>query len=863
MRRGFLLGTVLLCLCCWLESQAQIRGQLLEQGTRKPIERAIVQALSAGRIVDYVMSDAQGYFRLEKAQVPCELRVRHLSYQSLRAHIAQTTEQTYYLQPKTREIKSLVIEAPVVRQRGDTTTYYVNRYAGKADVSIEDAMKRMPGVKVDERGQISYLGKSVDKLTIDGLNLTGTNYIQATRSVRHKDVARLEVMERQQDMQYLKGVVGDDKLIMNIVLKPSGRNRIRGKAELGAGLATSRPLYGGSTTAMRLNPKAQHIATLEAGQDYIYPKYSVLWESNDGAMTSPLEELYAIPKQAVRTGLSERFHLEQRDLKTRLNAIHKFSPTATLRYGLGARHHLEKSLHGSDTHFIVPGSNGVEIRESNIATHARPDAYALWSEYLDNSSKGVVRARLSYDYDRVYYARAIERSEGESFSERHIQRMHTLQGILKMGGGNGQTLWDISMNARLLSAPKRELMVSSDALLQRLSAHKVALGLSGQLRRRIWARGRIDLPISYEVTSSILRLLSPTTPNHIQRYDYSILSGIADLRPQLSYQSKEQDYRIDVGTGLSWRHGAYRLPYGNHHYGYLNYSPFIKVFARLSHALQADLDVQATQSRGSFADYILEPIYTSYRSARKGSGCEPQHTTWVANMRMSYRRPIQELYGSLSLGYSSRQSDMLYSDAPAEQGTNIVTYILGNTKSQTWNASANVSKFFRGIKTKVDWDFQWSQSRGELYRYQRLSHYNNSTTSVQLSLAVEPLAWIDLSYKVRASLNQLRYDGATSAHNLKDFKQVAKLTLLLLEQLKCSISLEHLIREVSPDEYASFAPLGLGVEYKMGSNVLSLEADNLLNHRRYSYSVFDGLQVHSSWYQLRGRMLRMSYSFYF
>lgn len=863
MRRLQLLSLLTLCLGSSFVVEAQVRGRILEQGSSKPVERAMVQSVSSGKIIDYGMSDAGGYFYLPKAKAPCELRVRHLSYERLTVKVSSSAELSLYLKPKTTEIKSLVIEAPVVRQRGDTTTYQVSSYAGKADVSIEDAMKRMPGVKVDERGKISYLGKAVDKLTIDGLNLTGANYTQATRSVRHKDVARLEVMERQQEVQHLKGIVGDDKLIMNIVLRPSGRNRIRGKAELGAGVSSSRPVYGGSTTAMRFNPKAQQIATLEVGQDYFYPKYSVIFEPTVGAHAGMLKELYSSPSRAIRTGLSERIHLRQRDLKTSLNAINKLSPTATLRYGLGTKYHLEETLHGSDTRFIVPGAREVEVSESSIASAARPETYSLWSEYLDNGSKGLVQAKLSYDYDLGRYTRGISIGNGQSLSEDHRQRTHSLNGLFKIGRSHGQTLWDLSVSTKLSASPDRELALTGSQLRQSLSAREASANVSGQLRRRLNLRWRLDLPLSYDAVLSRIHLLSSlATPKTLEAY-YTAKSGAAGFRPQLSYQSKGQDYRLDLGTGLSWRHGVYALPQGEHRYGYLLGTPFVRASAKLSHSMQLDADVRATQTRGSFADHILEPIYSSYRAGRRGSGQDPKSFNFSSNLSISYRKPIQEFYAHLHLGYSMRQSYMILSDAPEANGKNIVTHILGDSRVRGLSASADISKFFRPIKAKVDLGVRWSRSEGELNRYQRLSRYDNSSSSISLSLAMEPLSWLDLSYKVQGNLSILHYEGGGLGHKLRDLRQTASLTLLPLEHLKLSVSLEHLLRETAPGQFASLAPLGLSAEYKLDNNVLGLEADNLFNYQRYSYSVFDGLQVRASWYQLRGRILRVSYSFYF
>ncbi len=90
------------------------------------------------------------------------------------------------------------MKAPPIRQKNDTLIYNVASFASTQDKYIEDILKKLPGINVGENGQISYQGKSISKFYIEGQDLLGSNYNQATKNLPIESVSQIELMENNQ-----------------------------------------------------------------------------------------------------------------------------------------------------------------------------------------------------------------------------------------------------------------------------------------------------------------------------------------------------------------------------------------------------------------------------------------------------------------------------------------------------------------------------------------------------------------------------------------------------------------------------------------------------------------------------------------
>ncbi|WP_242403133.1 hypothetical protein [Prevotella scopos] len=83
--------------------------------------------------------------------------------------------------------------------------YNVSSFLQKGDRHLEDILKKLPGVKVAENGSVSYQGRAINRFYIEGQDLMGNNYNQATRNMPITAVRNVEVLENHQPVKMLRG----------------------------------------------------------------------------------------------------------------------------------------------------------------------------------------------------------------------------------------------------------------------------------------------------------------------------------------------------------------------------------------------------------------------------------------------------------------------------------------------------------------------------------------------------------------------------------------------------------------------------------------------------------------------------------
>lgn len=84
--------------------------------------------------------------------------------------------QDFVLTGKGIQLKEVSVRAPKISQRNDTLSYLVSAFADQSDRSIGDVLKKMPGIEVDESGNISYNGKAISHFYVEGMDLLQGRY---------------------------------------------------------------------------------------------------------------------------------------------------------------------------------------------------------------------------------------------------------------------------------------------------------------------------------------------------------------------------------------------------------------------------------------------------------------------------------------------------------------------------------------------------------------------------------------------------------------------------------------------------------------------------------------------------------------
>ena len=124
---------------------------------------------------------------------------------------------------------------PVV-VHNDTTTYNVEAFKDGTERKLQDVLKKLPGIDVNEKsGEIKFKGKPIETVLLEGDNLFGANYTLGTKNISADIVKEVQAIENYSDNYVLKGLEKDEKVVLNIKITKSKLN-LSGVGELGIGL---------------------------------------------------------------------------------------------------------------------------------------------------------------------------------------------------------------------------------------------------------------------------------------------------------------------------------------------------------------------------------------------------------------------------------------------------------------------------------------------------------------------------------------------------------------------------------------------------------------------------------------------------
>lgn len=384
---------------------------MLVDSEERPVANASVIMLDAkGTTLTFTKSKGDGSYSVSTPEnkVGKLLALVRMGYErdTLSLENFEQGQKTVLLE-KAFEIKEVKVTAPQIRQRGDTLDYFVGMFKQKQDRTIEDVLKKMPGINVDKDGSIEVGGKKINKFYIEGMDLLGGKYAQATENLSADKVKKVQVLNNHQPVKMLRNTSFSDQAALNIVLADDAKEVWQGSVDVGTGSSFQKPVHwlgNARLTAMRFAHQSQSISMYKfnnTGKD-------ILHEINIDqllGLTAPDEAGVLRNINLVLTDLkAERTSFNNSHLLA-TNWLFKLGKDRELRFQLSGAFDKSKQEQTMTTLYTdVPG--GAVIAE-DIAAHSHESMLDADLRYQLNGEKTFFTNTLSAHIDW-------NRSTGES-----------------------------------------------------------------------------------------------------------------------------------------------------------------------------------------------------------------------------------------------------------------------------------------------------------------------------------------------------------------------------------------------------------------------------------------------------------------
>ncbi|MGM9798278.1 MAG: TonB-dependent receptor [Parabacteroides sp.] len=282
----------------------------------------------------------------------------------------QTNEQLDSI-IKSLELKEVIVTAKKIRQTADTISYSAATYKSKNDKTLEDLLRKMPGIEVKSDGQITYNGQWINEFYIEGLDMLGGNYGVATRNIDANDIGSVQVLQNHQDVKLLQGAKNGNAPAMNIKLKQSALG-IRSSTIQAAIGSQPHLSWDASANLMSFRRKAQNISVYKSnniGNDLRQDVGAPL-ASNSTFGTGILF--------SETPNLDNRYAYRNHSHSISVNQLFKLNDDRTLAFNLNylfdreKRNAIEQTVYLADSvsRYVIDESNSTNMRQHFIGGHA-------------------------------------------------------------------------------------------------------------------------------------------------------------------------------------------------------------------------------------------------------------------------------------------------------------------------------------------------------------------------------------------------------------------------------------------------------------------------------------------------------------
>ena len=107
-----------------------------------------------------------------------------------------------------------------VKISGDTLIYNADSFNTGTERKLEDVLKNLPGVEVNDDGQIEVEGKVVGKVMVEGKDFFDGDTKIATKNIPSNAIDKVQILKNYSEVGQLSGVQNNqDNIAINIKLK--------------------------------------------------------------------------------------------------------------------------------------------------------------------------------------------------------------------------------------------------------------------------------------------------------------------------------------------------------------------------------------------------------------------------------------------------------------------------------------------------------------------------------------------------------------------------------------------------------------------------------------------------------------------
>lgn len=227
-------------------ARINIRGIVYERESLDPLQGATVHLLdTVGRMVTGALTQKNGQYLLPEVVTGVySLKISFIGFQPQQFTLKLPAKGGNYKVGDVllKEAVTVLGEAVVTAQAAemtvveDTVMYNASAFTVPEGSLVEELIKKLPGVVVDESGNYTVNGKPVSQILVDGKEFFGNNKDVVLKNLPADVVDKIKAYDKKSDLARITGIDdGEEKTVLDLTIKKEKKKGWFGNVDAGAG----------------------------------------------------------------------------------------------------------------------------------------------------------------------------------------------------------------------------------------------------------------------------------------------------------------------------------------------------------------------------------------------------------------------------------------------------------------------------------------------------------------------------------------------------------------------------------------------------------------------------------------------------
>jgi hypothetical protein len=832
------------------------------------------------RIVGFSVTDAFGAYTLPiPASIPLSgllIEVTSIGYKTLSRPIADPhVAYDFTLSVSANQLRSVEIKSsrPVLRTHGDTLGYTVSDFASAQDMVIGDVLKKLPGITIASDGTISYNGKPISNLYINGDNLLDDKYNIATTTIPHSVVEQVQVIQNDQPVKVLQNKVMSDDVALNLTIKKGAKMQMVGQERVGAGLPGN---YDVDLNAMLFKDNYKAINYLKGNntgddlqQELVAHNLTNYEQLIDNAMPAALLTLGTVNNPVLSR---DRYLFNQSGLLN-LNNLVKFHNNIQVKINAWYFHDNQRQDYSQQSTIFLPGDtvqyNEIQhnrfqpdILHTQFTLNINRDKYYLNDALVQDDNRSAYHSDLNTGdaaVNQVLHDNALSFSNEFNFikSLRSNDIVQAYSYISHSAEPENRTIGpdfepaifnDSNQYAQLIQSVNIPTWYTTNYVSLKIPSNlitqsfKTGFSVQSQTLASDLDVAQVNGMITPESDSSINHLNWTRTKIYAEA-DYDLPSTI--LKANLSLPVSLQQ--------IHYSDGLYALDKLTTR---LYFSPLFKVKYQVGAENYLSFFYNYRNETGTIEDIYQGYILKDYLTLFANSSDLVERQDQNASAGFSYRKSLIMLFASLNIGYDHLAASKIASEIITNNLQQQVMLPYPNATG-SWTVSSTVSKYLFALKTTVSAGLQWQSTRSVQLQNDLVLPFNTITETGSVGADTKAGDHVTIDYKATLTRTATHSPVDASANQIDQLQQQASLEYNPLTNLQFRLSGEHYFtrQEGNPDLKYFFADAAAKFRVSKWKTNFELSAVNFLNVRTYEAVYLSANTFTANSYVLPGRIV--------